>query len=237
MWERQTFVCCYQSLFGSGNAEHVTLPPDPRARDGSGDRAGYVLVPYEPEPKYGPHTILGCPPCRRGNLHPLLGATPKALPRARHLLEPTQMTGLLSPRLKGAFWVILLQLCRGKAPAKPHLGTSPLPYVKIRPQRPIKKEKSPKAPEKRGHRRGKLPRSAANAALLHLSTAASNGNILQRTGVGGDAAPPGVCLQPPKRRLHIKKEETGVRMTHPFSEKLTETQLAPRDVVCPHQET
>lgn len=98
MWERQTFVCCYQSLFGSGNAEHVTLPPDPRARDGSGDRAGYVLVPDEPEPKYGPHAILGCPPCRRGNLHPLLGATPKALPRARHLLEPTQMTGLLSPR-------------------------------------------------------------------------------------------------------------------------------------------
>lgn len=35
----------------------------------------------------------------------------------------------------------------------------------------------------------------------------------------------------------VKRKETGVRVSHPFSEKGAETRLVPRNVVCLHRET
>lgn len=156
VWERQTFVCWYQSLFGSGN---VTLPPDLRARDGSDDGAEYVSVPHEPEPKYGPDCSPSWAPPQQG----------VNLPGARHLFERTQMTDLLPPRPRAHGCILgnsasaLLRKSTSQATSW-HLAP---PLCKIRPQRPIKKrEKSPKLCS--------TEEGAPKREALHLSRAASN---------------------------------------------------------------
>lgn len=142
---------------------------------------------------------------------------------------PVRVTDLLSPRPRTLGCIL-----GNSASALRHKRTSQAtswhlapPLCKIRPQRPIKRVQS-SAPQKRGHRRGKLPRSPAKrrfspsqpGCIKQQQPAEGNHPSERRDGGRGSS---GVCLQPQKRRLHIKKEETDDRMTHPFSEKLTKT--------------
>lgn len=71
MWERQTFVCWYQSPFGPGNAEHVRLLQNLRQQRGINGPSVLVLVQdrtkgprvledFLQNPPVADHFSLGC---------------------------------------------------------------------------------------------------------------------------------------------------------------------------------